>query len=358
MSFRQDLRNDKGKLKASDLKKLAKKYGMTNEEAYKRAKKRGANFHNSAHQYQASGGGGGQPQTSSYPEVQPGAGATAPGQKPPEQSHNYNQSAPEPAPAVQNNQTKPEMTLGQAIEADKGKLKAKEIEALAEQYGVKTKKVVKKAEKKGVELGGKALENIQNNQQKPEMTLGQAIEADKGKLKAKEIEALAEQYGVKTKKVVKKAEKKDKELGGKALENLGISDTPTEPKPEAEPENAPPAEDQGQNQQELQQKQQAHEQQLQTERLTAEKAEADAQRTHEAQMNSEQLATQTQMNNEQIAQNQRMSRADARERAQNVRKQKKEEMGAQFSNLGTGQTSFQTKQRNKKDIFQQYDFRR
>ena len=86
MSFRQDLRNDKGKLKASDLRKLAEKYGMTNEEAYKRAKERGANFHNSAHQFKASGGGSSQPATSSgFPTADAGSGVTAPGAEPPEQ---------------------------------------------------------------------------------------------------------------------------------------------------------------------------------------------------------------------------------------------------------------------------------
>ena len=122
------------------------------------------------------------------------------------------------------------------------------------------------------------------------------MKQDKGKLKGKEIQQLAQDYGVSVEKVLKKAEKKGATLGGSAREKAlnwqakqnkpdeTEQDTGTEPVGEDEQSQDPggtsnDGTDQGQGEVEDQQSRQQHEQDMQDAQIAADKAEADAQRT-------------------------------------------------------------------------------
>ena len=295
MSLKDDLLADKGKLKRNDIQALAEKYGFEPERVFKKANKLGIKLHESAEKYastfgqeqqssattsqqtsannygQAPVGSGitapGQetpeqnnsydnnkpennnstaPANGGYPTVEPGAGAVAPGQDAPEQTDAYNQGAPKPAPAVNPAQEdKPELKLGQAIEQDKGKLKGKEIQQLAQDYGVSVEKVLKKAEKKGATLGGSAREKALNWQAKQNNS--DETEEDRG------TEPVGE-------------DEQSQDPGGTSNDGT----------------------DQGQGEVEDQQSRQQHEQDMQDAQIAADKAEADAQRQHEADMQAQQ----------------------------------------------------------------------
>ena len=254
MSLKDDLLADKGKLKRKDIQALAKKYGFEPERVFKKANKLGVKLHESAEKYastfgqeqQSSATTSQQTSVNNYGQAPVGSGVTAPGQDAPEQTDAYNQGAPEPAPAVNPAQEdKPELKLGQAIKQDKGKLKGKEIQQLAQDYGVSVEKVLKKAEKKGATLGGSAREkalNWQAKQNKPDET-----EQDTG------TEPVGE-------------DEQSQDPGGTSNDGT----------------------DQGQGEVEDQQSRQQHEQDMQDAQIAADKAEADAQRQHEADMQAQQ----------------------------------------------------------------------
>ena len=116
MSLDADFRRDKGKLKANDIRSLAKKYGMSEYKVLEKAKASGRKLHASTSKIQRA------------------------------------------------------KELSQAVKSDKGQLKAKDVKKIAAEQGVSNKQVIKSAQERGTKIHQSVDKKIVNPQPKPAPT--------------------------------------------------------------------------------------------------------------------------------------------------------------------------------------------